>query len=251
MIRIHAACLPAFCPPALTKSPNPATAERPERLISSPPTKREGVKKGSFGSCFGLSTFHREAVKQYPQSPAERGRTIILIPSPHTRPPAPSQTHAHLCPPTTTMRLLLLSRNEQKSMQRIKRKFRPLRRRGHLERPDPTQCHRHSGDVISEGKNIMQHYLPLQVAQTERACTCLQTFCILKTHTQFHSGTEHINKNVAGVEKLTLEEEKANSEDLTAELKMMHQCPCLCCISLELYYSCGHTIKQIKIDNSK
>lgn len=108
----------------------------------------------------------------------------------------------------------------------------------HLERPDATQCHRHSGDVISEGKNIMQHYLPLQVAQTERACTCLQTFCILKyTHTQFHSGTEHINKNVAGVEKLTLEEEKANFEALTAELKMMHQCPCLCCVPLELYYS--------------
>lgn len=115
MIRIHAACLPAFCPPALTKSPNPATAEPPERLIFSPPTKREGVKKGSFGSCFGLSTFRREAVKQYPESPAERGRTIILIPSPHTRPLLPHK-HMHIYVPLPPQRghcyLAEMSRNQ-------------------------------------------------------------------------------------------------------------------------------------------
>lgn len=191
MIRIHAACLPAFCPPALTKSPNPATAERPERLIFSPPTKREGVKKGSFGSCFGLSTFHREAVKQYPQSPAERGRTIILIPSPHTRPLLPHK-HMHIyVPPTTTTRASLLSRNEQKSIRGIKRKFRPPRRRGLLERPDPTQCHRHSGDVISEGENIMQHYLPLQVAQDGARLHLPPDILYIKknTHTHTHNFT--------------------------------------------------------------
>lgn len=85
----------------------------------------------------------------------------------------------------------------------------------------------------------MQHYLPLQVAQDGARLHLPPDILYIKknTHTQFHSGTEHINKKVAEVEKLTLEEEQANSEALTAELKMMHQCPFLCCISLELYYS--------------
>lgn len=69
---MHSRCLPASRPPpALTKSQTqqPQCAETDWFLL--PPAEREGVKKVGFGSCFGLSTFHLEAVKRDPQSPAE------------------------------------------------------------------------------------------------------------------------------------------------------------------------------------
>lgn len=69
---MHSHCLPASRPPCTDKEPNPATTVRWDGLVFSPPTKREGVKKkGGYGSCFGLSTFHLEAVKWDPQLPAE------------------------------------------------------------------------------------------------------------------------------------------------------------------------------------
>lgn len=85
----------------------------------SPPTKREGVKKGELWLLFwslhvppwSCQTTSTVSCRKH------GGRTIILIPSPNTRPPAPSQTHAHLCPLTTTISSLLLSRKEQKSTQ--------------------------------------------------------------------------------------------------------------------------------------
>lgn len=162
----HSRCLPAFCPPAPTKSPNPATAERPERLIFSPPTKREGVEKGELWLLFWSLHVPPRSCQTVSTVACRKRQDNNPYSLPSYTPPAPSQTHAHLCPPTTTTRALLLSRNEQKSIRMAdSRELRPLLQRGHLERPDPTQCHRHSGDVISEGKNIMQHYLPLQVAQ--------------------------------------------------------------------------------------
>lgn len=102
MIRIHAACLPAFCtahppvpPPALTKSQNPATAEQLEKanFPLPPPTKKKGgggKRGGCSGSCFGLSTFHLEAVKRrFLQNARRQGNN----------PDSPPLIHAPLLPP--------------------------------------------------------------------------------------------------------------------------------------------------------
>lgn len=90
------ACLPP--PPALTKSQTQPPQCDETDWFSLPQQKGRGLKKGGLSSCFGLSTFHLEAVKWDPQSPAEGigGRTIPRPPSPNTR---PLLLHMHICVP--------------------------------------------------------------------------------------------------------------------------------------------------------
>lgn len=61
MICIHTACLPASHPPCTDKEPNPATTVRWDGLVFSPPTKREGVKKG--GACLLVLVSPRSTLK--------------------------------------------------------------------------------------------------------------------------------------------------------------------------------------------
>lgn len=129
MIRVHAARLPAFCtahhppppPPPLAPScadkepKTPATAEQLEKanfpLLPHPPTTTKikgggGGKKGgggSSGSCFGLSTFHLEAVKRrFLQKARRQGNNPDSPPLIHA--PLFPPKHMHICvpPPPTS-----------------------------------------------------------------------------------------------------------------------------------------------------
>lgn len=186
----HSRCLPArLLPPCTDKEPKPSYCRATRKADFLSPNKKGGGEKGELWLLFWSLHVPPRSCQTVSRVACRKRQDNNPYSLPSYTPPAPSQTHAHLCPPTTTTRALLLSRNEQKSIRRITRKFRPLLRRGHLERPDPTQCHRHSGDVISEGKNIMQHYLPLQVAQDGARLHLPPDILYIKKNTHTHNFT--------------------------------------------------------------
>lgn len=247
MIRIHAACLPArLLPPCTDKEPKPSYCSATRKADFLSPNRKGGGEKGELWLLFWSLHVPPRSCQTVSTVACRKRQDNNPYSLPSYTPPAPSQTHAHLCPPTTTTRALLLSRNEQKSIRRIQRKFRLLLQRGHLERPDPTQCHRHSGDVISEGKNIMQHYLPLQVAQDGARLHLPPDIFYIKKNTHTISQRHRTHKlKCCSSRKTNLGGRKSLfwGFDSRVEDDAVYVCA--------VYHNCGHTIKQIINHNSK
>lgn len=150
MICIHAGCPPVSCTPLHWQSQLSRCNETD--WTSLPPQKGRRLKKGGYDSCFGLSTFHLETVKWYPQSSAEgmeAGQHSLFPPLIH----AP-------CSFTSTCRfeypfhhkplicyLTEMSRNKCNKLNQDCVSF----LNAVTLRKDPMQCHHnHSNDVILE-----------------------------------------------------------------------------------------------------
>lgn len=117
-----------------------------------PHKKGGGWKKGGYGSCFGLSTFHLETVKWYPQSSAEgmeAGQHSLFPPLIHA-PCSFTSTCRFEYPfhhKPLTCYLSEISRNKCNKLNQDCVSF----LKAVTLRKDPMQCHHnHSNDVILE-----------------------------------------------------------------------------------------------------